>query len=107
MRPNRLGSGSMGIRFSTFDTMDIEELRSHIDALTDEIIALLNRRAEFATKIGMLKKELGLPVFDAVREKSVLDVVAGKALKAGGPLSPESVQKIFQVIMEETRKVEE
>ena len=104
---NRLGYGSSGIRFSTFGAMDIDEWRMRIDALTDEIIALLNKRAEFATKIGLLKKEHGLPVFDAAREKSVLDAVAEKASQAGGPLSPESVQKIFQVIMEETRKVEE
>lgn len=78
-----------------------------IDEITDELIALLNKRASFATEIGKIKKQKGLPVFDASREQSVLDVVAAKAERAGGPLTPDSVKKIFQTIMEETRKVEE
>lgn len=86
--------------------MDINDWRGRIDEVTDELIALLNKRASFATEIGKLKKQKGLPVFDASREQAVLDVVASKASKAGGPLTPESVQRIFQVIMEETRKVE-
>ena len=87
--------------------MEIEDWRMRIDELTDTLISLLNKRAEFATEIGKLKKEKGLPVFDASREEAVLAVVAEKAEKAGGPLSPESIQQIFKVIMEETRKVEE
>ena len=46
-------------------------------------------------------------MFDKAREQSVLDVVAAKAAKAGGPLSPDSFKNIFRVIMEETCKVEE
>ena len=87
--------------------MEIEDWRMCIDELTDTLISLLNKRAEFATEIGKLKKEKGLPVFDASREEAVLAVVAEKAEKAGGPLSPESIRQIFKVIMEETRKVEE
>ena len=87
--------------------MEIEDWRMRIDELTDTLISLLNKRAEFATEIGKLKKEKGLPVFDASREEAVLAVVAEKAEKAGGPLTPESIRQIFKVIMEETRKVEE
>ena len=86
--------------------MEIDDWRKRIDELTDTIISLLNRRAEFATEIGKLKKEKGLPVFDAAREEAVLAAVAEKAVKAGGPL-PESIVNIFRTIMEETRKVEE
>ena len=87
--------------------MEIEDWRMRIDELTDTLISLLNKRAEFATEIGKLKKEKGLPVFDASREEAVLAVVAEKAEKAGGPLTPESIRQISKVIMEETRKVEE
>lgn len=78
-----------------------------IDEITDDLISLLNKRASFATEIGKIKKQKGLPVFDSTREQAVLDLVAAKAEKSGGPLSPESIKKIFQTIMEETRKVEE
>ena len=87
--------------------MDINEWRIRIDELNDELMSLLNKRATHAAEIGKIKKEKGLPVFDKAREQSVLDVVAAKAAKAGGPLSPESFKNIFRVIMEETCKVEE
>jgi Chorismate mutase len=97
----------MPLIFSTFIPMDINEWRIRIDELNDELIALLNKRASYAVEIGKIKKEKGLPVFDKAREQSVLDVVAAKAAKAGGPLSPDSFKNIFRVIMEETCKVEE
>ena len=79
--------------------MNIEDWRNRIDELNDELIALLN-----ATEIGKIKKEKGLPVFDASREDAVLEKVA---TLTKGPLSPESIKNIFRVIMQETRKVEE
>ena len=97
----------MPLIFSTFIPMDINEWRIRIDELNDELIALLNKRASYAVEIGKIKKEKGLPVFDKAREQSVLDVVAAKAAKAGGSLSPDSFKNIFRVIMEETCKVEE
>lgn len=90
--------------------MEIEDWRIKIDEINDDLIALLNRRACYATEIGKIKKAKGLPVFDATRENAVLEHVgdlAKKACDAGGVLSPSSVKRIFQVVMEETRKVEE
>jgi chorismate mutase len=84
--------------------MKIEDWRIRIDELNDEIISLLNKRATYATEIGKIKKQQGLPVFDSAREDSVLEKVA---TLTKGPLTPESVKNIFKVIMQETRKVEE
>ncbi|MCL4101895.1 chorismate mutase [Fibrobacter sp. UWH9] len=84
--------------------MKIEDWRNRIDELNGELIALLNKRATYATEIGKLKKELGLPVLDASREQAVLDRVGSMT---EGPLSSDSIKRIFQVIMEETRKVED
>lgn len=84
--------------------MKIEYWRNRIDELNGELIALLNKRATYATEIGKLKKELGLPVLDASREQAVLDRVGSMT---EGPLSSDSIKRIFQVIMEETRKVED
>ena len=87
--------------------MDINDWRIRIDELNDELIALLNKRASFAAEIGKIKKQKGLPVLDADREQTVLNLVAEKAAKAQGPLSPESFKNIFRVIIDETCKVEE
>jgi len=84
--------------------MKIEDWRIRIDELNEELIALLNKRATYATEIGKIKKQQGLPVFDASREQCVLEKVS---TLTKGPLTPESIKNIFQVIMQETRKVEE
>lgn len=87
--------------------MEIEDWRNKIDELENLLIETLNQRASYAVNIGKLKKAKGLPVFDSSREQAILDRVALKAEKAGGPLSPESMKRIFLTIMEETRKVED
>ncbi|MCF0223348.1 MAG: chorismate mutase [Fibrobacter sp.] len=87
--------------------MNIEDWRIRIDELNEELIALLNKRARYATEIGKLKKEKGLPVKDASRENAVLDRVSELAQKAGGPFSEDSIRRIFKTIMDETCLVEE
>lgn len=84
-------------------TSDIAHWRQRIDALEDQLVALLNERASFAAEIGKIKKAQGLPVLDATREKEILERVAAKT---SGPLSADAVQNIFTVIMSETRKLE-
>ncbi len=84
--------------------MKIDDWRIRIDELNEELIALLNKRATFATEIGKIKKELGLPVLDQAREDAVLEKV-GAMTK--GPLSSDSIKEIFRTIMAETRKVED
>jgi chorismate mutase len=85
-------------------TMTIEDWRQNIDALEGDLVSLLNRRAQCAVGIGEIKKAQGLPVFDAKREQEILERVG---LRTQGPLPAESIQRIFQVIMEETRRLEE
>ena len=87
--------------------MTIDDWRARIDELNVELISLLNKRASFAREIGKEKKLAGLPVLDPERESRVLDAVGELALKGEGPLSEESIKRIFQVVMEETRKVED
>ena len=100
----------MGVKracqITIFFRMEIEDWRIRIDELTDSVIALLNKRAVYATEIGKIKKQKGLPVLDTAREEAVLAEVAEKAEKAGGPLSGESGRRILKGIMEETRKGE-
>ena len=86
--------------------MDISNWRTRIDELENMIIELLNKRAAYAVEIGKIKKQEGLPVFDASREQDILNRVAEKTRAQNGPLSPESMQRIFQTIMTETRQVE-
>jgi chorismate mutase len=44
--------------------MSIEDWRSEIDDIDDQLIRLLNARARLAAKIGGLKHKTGLPLND-------------------------------------------
>ena len=84
--------------------MGIEELRKQIDSIDDQILALLNERAKLVLKMGSLKKERGLPIHDPTRENSILARLQGKNK---GPWDNESLVKLFEKIIEESRKLED
>ncbi|HSQ42530.1 MAG TPA: chorismate mutase [Fibrobacteraceae bacterium] len=83
--------------------MQINDWRKKIDSLDNHLMTLLNERAEAALAIGRLKRKHGLPILDASRENAILERLVQRN---PGPLHSESVQRIFQVIMEETRLAE-
>jgi chorismate mutase / prephenate dehydratase len=78
-------------------------LRSQIDALDRELLALLNRRARLAQDVGEVKKQEGSVAFRPEREAQVID-----GLKAAnpGPLKSESVAPIWREIMSACRALE-
>lgn len=77
-----------------------EELRAEIDAVDDQLLALLNERARLAVEIARLKEREGAPIVDRERERTVV----GRACAAnGGPLPRRAVARIFRTIMRESR----
>ncbi len=84
--------------------MDLGDWRIKIDALNEQLLALLNERANCALAIGKLKKELALPVIDSTREHQIFQKI--KELNHG-PLSSEAIERIFRGIIEETRRIQE
>jgi chorismate mutase / prephenate dehydratase len=82
---------------------DLQRLRTAIDGVDRELLALLNRRARLALEVGELKKAEGSPVFRPEREAQVID-----GLKADnpGPLKAESVAPIWREVMSACRALE-
>jgi chorismate mutase/prephenate dehydratase len=81
----------------------LESLRVEIDRLDQELVKLLNHRAEIVTKIGQLKQRHGLEVWSAAREDEVLE----RALAASrGPLPAETLKVIFRELMSGSRSLE-
>src|SRR5437588_2969145 len=71
----------------------LASLRTDIDRIDKELIALLNHRAEIALQIGQVKQKQGMDVWSSARE----DEVVAKALAASqGPLPPETLRLIFR-----------
>jgi chorismate mutase / prephenate dehydratase len=81
---------------------DIDKLRREIDAVDDELLSLINRRAGLAKRIGELKS--GAPVYRPEREAQIL----GRVQKANpGPLSGERVAGVFREVISACRGLEE
>ena len=57
-------------------TQDLFELRKKIDELDGQITALLKERMMTSAEIALFKKTHGIPVFDAARERSKMNVIA-------------------------------
>jgi chorismate mutase/prephenate dehydratase len=78
-------------------------LRTEIDRLDKDLVALLNRRAEIAAQIGQVKEQQGLEVWSPAREEEVL----ARALTAStGPLPPETLRLIFRELMSGSRALQ-
>src|SRR5712691_11516168 len=71
---------------------EIEKLRREIDALDDQLAALLNRRADLAQRIGAVKS--GAPAYRPERETEILRRVTQAN---AGPLSAERLAEAFRV----------
>jgi chorismate mutase/prephenate dehydratase len=81
----------------------LASLREEIDRLDQELVHLLNRRAEVVVRVGQFKQDRGLEVWSAARE----DEVIAQALAASrGPLPPETLRNIFRELISGSRALE-
>lgn len=83
---------------------DLDAWREKIDTLNEQILMLLNQRAECALAVGEIKRAAGLPLYAPDRETAVLNQI--KSLNEG-PLSHDAVQRIFKQIIDESLRLEE
>jgi len=81
----------------------IEDWRHRIDAIDTQLMSLLNSRSACAVEIGRIKRELGLPVYSPEREAFILDRVAAEN---PGPLDATAVRRVFERIIDESRRLE-
>jgi chorismate mutase/prephenate dehydratase len=73
------------------------ELRTQIDAVDEQILALLERRAATVEQVAEVKREAGLASFyDPERERAVLDRVSQKG---AGAFPRDAIRSVFREIM--------
>ena len=77
--------------------------RRRIDELDETLVRLLNERATCADEIGRLKKRVGMDVFQPGRERAVMEHVRRVN---GGPLADDALIRLFERIIEESRRLE-
>ncbi|BCA79695.1 chorismate mutase [Desulfuromonas sp. AOP6] len=83
--------------------MDIDTIREEINRLDDELLKIFNLRADLALKIGEIKKERQLPVYDPEREKRIFQRM--KTMNPG-PLEDEAIVRLFERVIDESRRLE-
>ena len=83
--------------------MTIDDIRQEIDHLDNELLRIFNRRAQLALKIGHLKKELALPIYDPDREKRIFTKM--EAINPG-PLDNNAIKRLFERVIDESRTLE-
>ena len=81
----------------------MKRLRENIDQVDSVLVKLLNQRAQWALEIGEVKKGADLPIYQPDREKAVLARV--QELNRG-PLGQAAVQRLFERIIDESRRLE-
>ena len=83
--------------------MGIDEIRKRIDRMDDELLRIFNERAGLALAIGEIKKRLGLPVYDPAREKRIF--LRMKEANPG-PLDDGAIVRLFERVVDESRRLE-
>jgi chorismate mutase len=83
---------------------ELKRLRDAIDRVDEVLVKLLNQRARYACEIGDIKGALALPIYSPEREKEVLLHVEDAS--APGPLDAAAIRRLFERIIDESRRVE-
>ena len=72
------------------------DLRVAIDAVDDEILALLNRRATLAGEVATRKQAAGTEFYAPARERAIIDRLQEQS---PGPFPPPAIRPVFQEII--------
>jgi chorismate mutase-like protein len=83
--------------------MSIEDWRRKIDEIDKQLVELFNERSKCAIEIGKIKHAESLRVYDPEREREIL-----RHIKEAnhGPLDNESMQRLFERVIDECRRIE-
>lgn len=77
--------------------------RREIDDVDRRLLDLLNARTRIVERIGTVKHQFQLPVYEPKREDEVLRNVLSSNQ---GPLPPDAVKRIFERIIDEMRTLQ-
>jgi chorismate mutase/prephenate dehydratase len=83
--------------------MELEDWRNEINALDNDLLRLLNQRAQLALKVGESKKDSGLSVCDHTREREVIERMCAANT---GPLDDRAIVELFRGVIHESRRLQ-
>lgn len=83
----------------------LEELRKQIEQADARIIEVLAKRQELSKQIGVLKSKEGKKIVDRSREKKLFEYY--EHLSRQHHLQEEFINRLFKIIISNSRKVQE
>jgi chorismate mutase-like protein len=84
--------------------MDVSDWRARIDEIDRRLLELLNERVSCVLELSPLKRRAAIPVYSPEREREVIRKLQERN---EGPLDDDAVRRVFELIMEEMRAVQE
>ena len=75
---------------------DLSDLRAKIDLLDEQLVKLLNQRADLVVEVGRFKRATGTPIYAPEREQQLLQKVISLS---AGPLPPQTIEAIWKELM--------
>ncbi|MCP1728639.1 chorismate mutase [Natronospira proteinivora] len=80
---------------------DLNAMRRLIDVMDQTLLDLINQRIALTREIGYIKARDGLACRDEARERQLcLRITMGN----NGPISDSAAQRIFELLMQESRR---
>jgi chorismate mutase len=83
---------------------ELEHLREDIDRIDRQILELVAERVRIVLKVGDLKREHDLQVYDPDRERRLTQRLGELA---PAPLDASTVRRVFERIIDESRRLEQ
>jgi chorismate mutase/prephenate dehydratase len=97
-------TGWVSLNFQRAIVKELDRLRKNIDAIDDEILALLNRRSEFVIEIGNIKRSQKSTFYKPDRERQILERLTGQN---NGPFPNDALKAIYREILSASVSLEE
>ncbi len=92
--------GLLVVRSESYSTEGINQLRSQIDELDNQLMELLAKRMRVCREIGQYKKEHNMTILQAARYNEILEKRGAQGALCG--MDAEFVAKVFENIHEES-----
>jgi chorismate mutase len=83
---------------------DLETLRRAIDAVDSRLLELIHERVRLVLEVGNFKAKHGIAIYDPERERRLLERLTALAQP---PLEPDTVRRIFERLIDESRRLEQ
>ncbi len=83
---------------------DLDALRRSIDEIDSRLLALIEERIRLVLAVGDYKRQHGLAIYDPERERKLIERLTNDARP---PLEPGTVRRIFERLIDESRRLEQ